>query len=340
MTARSVDRRRLGRTALMPTAIGLGGAPLGNLYRAVDEAAAIALVDAAFDRGIRHFDTAPLYGAGLSEIRMGRALARRPRDEIVLSSKVGWILEDDPSIADDGPYVALPGRRRRCDYSRDGALRSIEASLKRLGTDRLDIVYIHDLDIAAHGNDLDRRFAEAMAGAYPALDQLRREGVVGAIGFGVNEWQVCMTALAHGDPDCFMLAGRYSLLDQSALIELLPLCLAREVGVVIGGPYNSGILATGAVPGAHYDYRPADEAILARTRALEVVCRDHGVPLPAAAVQFAGTHPAVVSVVPGMRSVGELETNLRLFDLPIPKALWQDMRRAGLIDPAAPIPGE
>ncbi len=324
----------------MPTAIGLGGAPLGNLYAAVDEAAATALVDAAFDRGIRHFDTAPLYGAGLSETRMGRALARRPRDQIVLSSKVGWILEDDPSVAADGPYVGLPGRRRRCDYSGDGALRSIEASLGRLGTDRLDIVYIHDLDTAAHGDDLDARFAEVMAGAYPALARLRAEGVVGAIGFGVNEWQICMTALAHADPDCFMLAGRYSLLDQSALIELLPLCLAREVGVVIGGPYNSGILATGAVPGAHYDYRPAGPEILDRTRALEVVCRDHGVPLAAAAVQFSGAHPAVVSVVPGMRSVAELETNLGLFDLPIPRALWQDMKRAGLIDPAAPTPGE
>lgn len=324
----------------MPTAIGLGGAPLGNLYAAVDEAAATALVDAAFDRGIRHFDTAPLYGAGLSETRMGRALARRPRDQIVLSSKVGWILEDDPTVAADGPYVALPGRRRRCDYSGDGALRSIEASLQRLGTDRLDIVYIHDLDTAAHGDALDARFAEVMAGAYPALARLRTEGVVGAIGFGVNEWQICMTALAHADPDCFMLAGRYSLLDQSALIELLPLCLAREVGVVIGGPYNSGILATGAVPGAHYDYRPAGPDILDRTRALGVVCRDHGVPLAAAAVQFAGAHPAVVSVVPGMRSVAELESNLGLFDLPIPRALWQDMKQAGLIDPAAPTPGE
>lgn len=324
----------------MPTAIGLGGAPLGNLYAAVDEGAATALVDAAFDRGVRHFDTAPLYGAGLSETRMGRALARRPRDQIVLSSKVGWILEDDPTVAADGPYVALPGRRRRCDYSGDGALRSIEASLARLGTDRLDIVYIHDLDTAAHGDDLDARFAEVMAGAYPALARLRAEGVVGAIGFGVNEWQICMTALAHADPDCFMLAGRYSLLDQSALIELLPLCLAREVGVVIGGPYNSGILATGAVPGAHYDYLPAGPDILDRTRALEVMCRDHGVPLAAAAVQFAGAHPAVVSVVPGMRSVAELETNLGLFDLPIPRALWQDMKRAGLIDPAAPTPGE
>lgn len=324
----------------MPTAIGLGGAPLGNLYAAVDEAAAAALVDAAFDRGIRHFDTAPLYGAGLSETRIGRALAPRPRDQIVLSSKVGWILEDDPTVAADGPYVALPGRRRRCDYSGDGALRSIEASLGRLRTDRLDIVYIHDLDTAAHGDALDARFAEVMAGAYPALARLRAEGVVGAIGFGVNEWQICMTALAHADPDCFMLAGRYSLLDQSALIELLPLCLAREVGVVIGGPYNSGILATGAVPGAHYDYRPAGPDILDRVRALEVVCRDHGVPLAAAAVQFAGAHPAVVSVVPGMRSVAELESNLGLFDLPIPRALWQDMKRAGLIDPAAPTPGE
>lgn len=330
-------RRILGRGNLSLTRLGLGGAPLGNLYQAVDEAEAERVTDAAWQGGIRYFDTAPLYGSGLSEQRMGRALACRPRSDYVLSSKVGWLIDPGSGIRDDGLYVSLEGGPRRCDYSYDGALRSLEASLLRLGLDYIDIVYIHDLDTAQHGAALAERYAEAMKGAYRALDRLRGEGVIGAVGLGVNEWQVCDRLLADADPDCFLLAGRYSLLDQSALGSFLPACVKRGVGVVVGGAFNSGILATGAVPGARYDYMPASAEIMARTARLEAVCRRHNVPLAAAALQFPSFHPAVVSVVPGARSAAEMAANLDLFSRVIPAALWQELRAEGLLPADAPL---
>jgi D-threo-aldose 1-dehydrogenase len=330
-------RRILGRGNLSLTRLGLGGAPLGNLYQTVDEAEAGRVVETAWQGGIRYFDTAPLYGSGLSERRMGRALAGRPRGEYVLSSKVGWLIDPGSGMRDDGLYVGLEGGPRRCDYSYDGTLRSLDASLLRLGVDHIDIVYIHDLDAAQHGTALDERYAEAMNGAYRALDRLRGEGVVGAIGLGVNEWQVCDRLLADADPDCFLLAGRYSLLDQSALSSFLPACAKRGVGVVVGGAFNSGILATGAVPGARYDYQPAPAEIMARTAQLEAVCRRHKVPLAAAALQFPSFHPAVVSVVPGARSAAEMTANLELFGRTIPAALWQELCAEGLLPADAPL---
>lgn len=332
-------RAQLGRTGIPLTALALGGAPLGNLYQTVDDDDAQRTVDAAYESGVRYFDTAPLYGSGLSETRMGRVLATRPREDYVLSSKVGWLLEDDPSIASDGPYVGLPGRRRRCDYSRDGTLRSIEASLARLGTDRLDIVYVHDLDEKCHGSEgFPQRFREGMRGAFPALIELRRAGVVRAVGLGVNEWQVCELAARETDLDCFLLAGRYSLLDQSALATLLPLCADRKLGVVIGGPYNSGILASGGVPGARFDYRSADPEILERTRRLEVICRRHDVPLAAAAIQFPSFHPSVTCVLAGARSAAEVQSNAAHFERAIPRALWAEMKAEGLLPETAPTP--
>lgn len=340
MTAsgRAARLRILGRGNLTLTGLGLGGAPLGNLYQAVNEDEAAKVVDAAWRRGIRYFDTAPLYGSGLSEKRMGRALAGRRRQDYVLSSKVGWLLEPDAGVRQDGPYVGLDGSRRRCDYSRDGTLRSLEASLQRLGLDRIDIAYIHDLDTACHGDALEERYAEVMRGAYPVLAELREQGVIGAIGLGVNEWEVCARTLADADPDCFLLAGRYSLLDQSALTSFLPDCARRGVGIVIGGAFNSGILATGAVPGARYDYQPAPAEIMQRTERLDAVCRRHGVPLAAAALQFPSFHPAVVSVLPGARNAAEIATNLDLFERPIPVALWSDLKAEGLLPPEAPVP--
>ncbi len=336
--ARAARRRILGRGNLTLSALGLGGAPLGNLYTPVNEEEAAATVNAAWDGGIRYFDTAPLYGSGLSERRMGVALAGRNRQDYVLSSKVGWLLEPNAGIRQDGPYVDLDGTRRRCDYSRDGALRSLEASLERLGADRIDIVYIHDLDTACHGDALDERYAEAMTGAYPALAELREQGVVGAIGFGVNEWQVCSRALGDADPDCFLLAGRYSLLDQSSLESFLPDCARRGVGVIIGGAFNSGILATGAVTNARYDYRPAPAEILVRTARLEAICRRYDVQLAAAALQFPSFHAAVVSVVPGARSEAEIEANLVLFEQVIPVDFWAELKAEGLLPATAPVP--
>lgn len=335
---RAARRRILGRGNLTLTGLGLGGAPLGNLYQAVDEADADDVVATAWQGGIRYFDTAPLYGSGLSERRMGRALARRPRQDYVLSSKVGWLIEPDGGVQQDGPYVGLDGSRRRCDYGYDATLRSLEASLQRLGMDSIDIVYIHDLDTACHGEALEQRYGEAMRGAYRALAELREQGVIGAIGLGVNEWQVCARMLAEADPDVFLLAGRYSLLDQSALISFLPACVQRGVGVVIGGAFNSGILATGAVPDARYDYKPAPRDILLRTERLDAICRQHDVPLAAAALQFPSFHPAVVSVLPGARKVAEMAANIDLFERPVPPALWGELKAEGLLPPEAPVP--
>lgn len=319
--------------------LGFGGAPLGNLYAPIDDATALATVRHAWDLGIRHFDTAPLYGQGLSEHRIGHVLRDRPRGDFVLSTKVGRLLSPDPDApeAQHGFVGALPFAPRY-DYSYDATMRSLEDSLQRLGLARLDIVYIHDIDRFTHGDAQPQRFREAMAGAYKALEALRSAGAVEAIGLGVNEWEPCRDALRHGDVDGFLLAGRYTLLDQSALGELLPLCVSRGAGVVIGGPYNSGILATGAVPGARYNYAAATPEILTRVGRIEGVCRHFDVPLKAAALQFPLGHPAVLAVIPGARSPQEVEENVALLNAPIPREFWSALKSAGLIGPDVPTP--
>lgn len=335
-----MDRSRVGRSKVAVSRLGFGGAPLGNLFARVEDSDAIAAVRAAYDAGMRFFDTAPLYGMGLSERRMGYVLQAYPRDSYALSTKVGRLLR--PLRGRQGKFVGFvdtPPFEVQFDYSRDGALRSVEDSMQRIGTDYFDIVFIHDVDVHTHGPEAQKqRFAEAMDGAYPALDQLRRDGVVGAVGLGVNEWQSCAASLRHGDFDCFLLAGRYSLLDQSALDVLLPECERRHVSIVIGGPYNSGILATGPVAGATYDYAPARPEILERTRRIEAICRRHGVPLPAAALQFPYAHPAIAAVIPGGRTAAEVASNVALFRHPIPPALWRDLKAEKLLRADAPVP--
>ena len=333
-----IRHRHLGGVALGP--LGFGGAPLGNLYAAIDEDEAIGAVRRAWDLGIRHFDTAPHYGHGLSEHRLGEILRRRPRDEFVLSTKVGRLLTPDASApaAQHGFAATLPFAQH-FDYSADGARRSLEDSLQRLGLARIDIAYVHDCDAHAHGADAPAAFRAAMEGALPALARLKEEGAVGAIGLGVNAWQTCRDALAHADIDLFLLAGRYTLLDQSSLDALLPLCVARGTGIVIGGPYNSGILASGAVAGARYDYEPAPPAILERVRAIEAACARHRVPLKAAALQFPLAHPAVVAAIPGARNPAEVDENLALVRHPIPAAFWAELRSTQLLRPDAPVPG-
>ncbi len=337
---RLLASRRLGRTAVRLTELGFGGAPLGNLFTSVAETTACRAVEVAFEAGLRYFDTAPLYGHGLSEGRLGRVLRTYPREAFVLSTKVGRRLEScDARAVDGGAYVDLPSCRPVYDYSGDGVLRSVEASLARLHLDRIDILLIHDIDAVTHGPvGQSERYREALSGAYPVLDRLRREGAVGAIGLGVNEWQVCQRAAEDGDFDCFLLAGRYSLLDQGALDTFLPLCLRGRIGVVIGGAFNSGILVSGAVRGATYDYRPAPPTVQARTQALERVCRSHGVPLAAAALQFPLAHPAVASVIVGMRSAEEVSQNLAFRYHPIPGGLWRDLKTERLLPREAPTP--
>ncbi len=327
--------RTLGRTGIELTSLGFGSTGLGNMYRVQTEDGAMATVEAAYRAGIRYFDTAPLYGFGLAEHRMGAA-RRWLEHDIVLSTKVGWRLfprnaSDGSGSAADSLFDCPAPFKPRIDYSYDGVMRSFEDSLQRLGTDRIDILLLHDCDRRNHGDAYRERFREAMAGAYRALASLREQGAVRAIGAGLNEWEACQEFAEAGDFDCFLLAGRYTLLDQTSLDSFLPLCERRGIGVILGGPYNSGILATGAVEGASYDYAPASAAILERTRAIERACLRHAVTLRAAALQFPLSHPAITTVIPGARDVAEVEENRRLMSHPIPDALWLDLRQAWLI---------
>ena len=331
------------KTWLRHDTLGFGAAPLGNLFHPVADDEAIALVRHAYGAGVRYFDTAPHYGNGLSETRIGKGLRGVARDDVIISSKVGRILVPDPTAPrEQHSYADVPPYRQRWDYSHAGTLRSIEDSLQRLGVARLDIVYIHDIDRATHGAAYAERLEQVCAGAIPALSELRERGVIGGFGLGVNDWRVCAEVLARADLDVILLAGRYTLLDQSALPELLPLCLRRGVAIVVGGPYNSGILASGAHPAdgsvPFFDYAAAAPERVERVAAIETVCAEFDVPLRAAALQFPRGHPAVVSVIPGARTVTELEQNLALAAHGIPPAFWQALSARGLIAPEAPLP--
>jgi D-threo-aldose 1-dehydrogenase len=289
--------------------LALGSAPLGGLYEPVSDEQARATIDAAWDQGIRMFDTAPHYGAGLSERRVGEAL--RERDGFVLSTKVGRLLVPDPD-GDESMFAGEPPVRRVFDFSRDGVRRSLDASLARLALDRVDIVHVHDPD-----DHLDQAIAEAV----PALVELREEGAIGAVGAGMNDAAPLTRIVRESDVDCVLVAGRYTLLDQSAATELLPLCAERGVAVIAGGVFNSGILADGST----YDYAPASSDLLERARAIGAVCARHGVPLPAAAIAFPLRHPAVAAVVVGARSRAEIDADAGWFAAGVPDELWEDL---------------
>lgn len=316
--------------------LGMGGAPLGNLLGAIDEATAQAAVQTAWDLGVRHFDTAPHYGAGLSEHRMGAVLRHQPRGDFTLSTKVGRMLVPAPGgvgeWADDFQHGL--SFTRRLDVSHDGALRSIEDSLQRLGLPRIDIAYIHDVSPDWLGDEWATHFTAAMQGAAHALSRLRDEGVIGAWGLGVNMVEPCLRALRESDPDLFLLAGRYTLLDHAAVPELLPACEARGVHVVIGGPYNSGLLAGGDT----FNYKRAPDALVAKARAIGAVCGRYGVDLRAAALQFCAAHPAVAAVIPGARTAAEVEQNAAFMEQPIPPELWAELKSARLLPDDAPVP--
>jgi D-threo-aldose 1-dehydrogenase len=335
------ERVDLGRSGLRVTRLGFGAAPIGGLYTAVDDADARATVDRAWELGIRTFDVAPLYGYGAAERRLGSALAGRPRDEFVLSTKVGRLVRQSDAITptDDVDPQAMDGRqdafyvrsepvRMVFDFSADGVRRSIEESLARLGLDRIDIALIHDPDT---------HWAAAIDDAFPALARLRGDGVVRAIGVGMNQSAMLARFAREGDFDVFLLAGRYTLLDQDALGELLPLCVERDIAVLAGGAMNSGILAD-PTPGGRFDYQPAPPAIVERARRLAAICARHGVPLRAAAVQFPLAHPAIRSLIAGVRRIDHLDEYPELMAHPIPADLWSELRAEGLIDPVAPVP--
>ena len=333
------QKTKFGRVDLEVTAFGFGTAPVGNIFREIDEQTSDAMFQTAWDAGVRYFDTAPMYGHGLAELRTGHSLRWKDRDDLVLSSKVGRILKPARKAGIDyAPWTNAGRFTMHFDYSYDGTMRSFEDSLQRLNLEHMDICFIHDIDVFTRGADQPKVFEEAMEGCWKALSDLRDQGVVKAIGVGVNEWEVCHAALQARDFDCFLLAGRYTLLEQDSLNEFLPLCEERGAAVVVGGGFNSGILATGAVEGAKYNYAPAPAEIMDKVRRIEAVCAEYDVPLPAAALQFVVAHPAVPSFIAGTRTVDQLEKNLAWFDHPIPADFWADLKKKGLLREDAPTP--
>ena len=333
--------RPLGRTALRTTQFGFGTAPLSGFRDPIPEADAIATIAAAYDAGIRLFDTSPYYGYGRAELRLGAAIRDCPRADFLLSTKIGrWMTPITPGTTPanwrQGGLPFAP----TFDYGYDGVHKSLEQSMLRLGMNHIDIVFIHDVDfwtIRDHAL-LEQRFTQTMSGAYKALDELRAAGTIGAIGVGLNEADMSARFVRAGNFDCVLLAGRYTLLEQGALTDFLPLCTERGVSVIIGGPLNSGILATGARPGARYDYNDAPPEVLDRVRRIEAVCARHAVPLPAAALQFPLGHPSVAAIIPGAINRAEITGNLDLFRREIPTALWAELRHEKLLHPEAPVP--
>jgi D-threo-aldose 1-dehydrogenase len=327
-----IPQRRVSDEGPALSELSLGCAQLGNLYREVGDAEAQATVDAAWELGVRYFDTAPHYGLGLSERRLGAALASRPRDSYVLSSKVGRLLEPVSVVAglDDDGYVVPATHRRVWDFSRDGIRRSLAESLQRLDLDRVEIAYLHDPD---------DHIEEAIGTGYPALAELRREGTVGAIGAGMNDASLLARLVRETDMDVVMLAGRYTLLEQDSLDDLLPLCVERGVGVVAAGVFNSGLLARPQPSSAaKYDYETAPRELVDRARAIAAVCDRHETSLPAAAIAFPLAHPAVVSVCLGARSAKQVQQNVALYGEPIAADLWSELKASGLLRADAPVP--
>jgi D-threo-aldose 1-dehydrogenase len=332
-------QRKFGRVDLNVTAFAFGTAPVGNIFAEIDEETSAAMFDTSWQAGVRFYDTAPMYGHGLSEIRTGQALRWKKRDDFVLSSKVGRVLHPAKrETINFAPWVNAAPFTMEFDYSYDGTMRSFEDSFQRMALETMDIVFIHDIDVFTRGKDQPEVFKQAMDGCYRALERLRDEKVVKAIGVGVNEWEVCHEALKQRDFDCFLLAGRYTLLEQEALNDFLPLCEARGAAVLVGGGFNSGILATGAKPGAKYNYAPAPAQILDKVTKIEAVCAEFNVPLPAAALQFVVAHPAVPSFCAGTRTVAQLEQNLKWFSHPIPAEFWAALKQKGLLRDDAPVP--
>ena len=344
MSVNPLQTTEIGETGLRVTRLGFGGAAIGGIYTEVPQDEAVQSVLRAFQLGVRYFDTAPQYGHGRSEGYLGQALPGVPRDAYVLSTKVGRVLQPVDATKDMGPspFVNPPPFVPVYDFSRDGVLRSLEESLQRLNLDRVDISLIHDPDegesVSATNFGQPIHYRQVLEEAYPTLAELRSQGVVKAIGVGMNQWQALARFAKDADFDCFLLAGRYTLLDQSALAELLPLCERRRISVILGGPYNSGILASDLSSGTHYFYGEAPPDVLERAREIRSVCDRHRVPLKAAALQFGLAHPAVVATIPGARSVSEVEDNFAMVEFPIPLQLWDELRDERLIPDNAPVP--
>lgn len=311
------------------TAIGLGSAPLGGLFSAVSDADAEATLAAGWSAGIRFYDTAPLYGFGLAERRVGDFLRQQKRDSFAISTKVGRLLRPEANSAEDDHYKGTPALRPQFDFSYDGVMRSVEESLVRLGLDRVDVLLVHDPD---------DHYDDAVSGAFRALQRLRADGTVTAIGSGMNQSEMLVRFAEAVPVDCFLLAGRYTLLDQGALDALFPVCAAKNIGILLGGIYNSGILANPHT-GAKFNYQDADAALVARALALDELSRKHGTELKAAALQFCMAHPAVTVAVLGARNAAEVADNIAMSERAVPQAFWQELRAKNLVDARAPLPG-
>lgn len=321
---------RIGKTKLKVTRLGFGCAPLGGLFHDMAETEASATVRHALDLGLNFLDTAPLYGHSKSELRLGRALSDRDKKSLVIATKVGRLLVPELKQKVESIWFEnLPPLKPVFDFSYDGVMRSWEESVRRLNLERIDILHIHDPE---------DHYDEAMKGAYPALARLRSERAISAISVGTNHAEPLVRFAHDGDFDCFLLANRYTLLDQTGLRELLPLCAQKQISVIIGAPYNSGILAMGAQPGAKFEYMNASPEILKKVGAIEKICARYGVPLKAAALQFPLAHPAVASVIPGARSVAEVEENFRMVGLPVPRDFWNELMRSGILPEEGPLP--
>lgn len=318
------------------TRLGLGGTGLGDMYHTTTDEAAIATVDAAWEAGIRYFDTAPHYGAGLSEHRFGQALRLRPRHEYTLSTKVGRLLAPQLPGEIEAPFVGALPFRRVIDYTADGVRRSVEDSLQRLALGHVDIAYVHDLSPDMFGEQFEHyyRIAAGKGGAFEGMVRLREEGIIKGWGLGVNTVEPCLRALRDSDPDIFLLAGRYTLMETTPLAALFPLCAERGAHVVLGGPFNSGFLAGGE----HYDYRPAGPAQREHRERLRRVAARHGVDLAAAALQFGLAHPVAAATIPGASSPQHLRRNATLMHTEIPAAFWEELRSEDLVPPDAPLP--
>jgi D-threo-aldose 1-dehydrogenase len=342
MSGRGFALREIGKTGLAVSELGFGGAGIGNLYRVLRDEDAAAAVTESFTSGVRYFDTAPFYGFGLSELRLGNAL-RGAQPPPVVSTKVGRRLvptgPQDENAGREGYFSPRPFAPV-FDYGYDSIMRSHAESLERLGVARVDILLCHDIGRMTHGEAHAARVAEFLGGGYRAMRELRDSGAVRAIGIGVNEWEVCVELLAHCEFDCLLLAGRYTLLEQPALAKLLPLCVERNVSVICGGPFNSGILAAGSRAGskAHYNYAAPPAAVLERVRLLETLCAEFSVPLQAAALQFPLGHPAIASVVAGCVTGAEARNCAAMFSYPVPPGFWRALRERGLVNAAAPLP--
>lgn len=335
--------RRVGQTGTDICVLGFGGASVGNLYRESSDDVARAAVEAARDLGVRYFDTAPYYGHGLSEVRFGKFLGQGAQAAgITLSTKVGRVLDPvEPDETPDHGFINPLPFRPMFDYSRDGIMRSFRESCVRLGTDYIDILYMHDIGAMTHGADAHPGlFRQAMEEGFPAMAELRREGRVGAIGLGVNEWEVCHESFAHADFDVFMLAGRYTLLEQEPLKTFLPECERRGVSVVCASPFNSGLMARRPDAQSRYNYAEAPDALIERASRVFDICDAHGVSAQSAALHFPLLHPAVVSVVNGMSTADRVAGTLAWFDEAIPAGLWADLKTEGILQPDAPVGDE